>query len=147
MVSWNSNSVNVRQGLAKCPVCGAWYNPTFGKNHCPPKRFYAAILAAIIIAIFMLMPVTAGAQVQPDPTPVATVCQTIDGEPFCIDADSSPPVPTATATATPLRPTVVPFVPTSTPVPAPMVTPTVTPTPTVVIQPLRRYVYLSLIQR
>ena len=146
MVSYNTKFNKVRQGLAKCPVCGAFYNPTFGKYHCPPRRFYVAIFAAIIIALFMLMPGNAGAQT-PEPTPVATVCQTIDGEPFCTDADSSPPVPTATAPATPMRPTIVPFVPASTPIPAPTVAPTVTPTPTIVIQPLRRYVYLSLIMR
>lgn len=143
MVSWNSNFSKERQGLAKCPVCGAWYNPTFGKNHCPPKRFYRLIFAAIIITLFFVMPVDAGAQVAPEPTAWPTDYCYVDenGNPVCFSGinDQTPtpgpfvPTKTATPTATPeLGP--------------PPVAPTATPT--IVIRPLpKHYVYLSLIYR
>jgi hypothetical protein len=120
MVNWNTNSVKRRSGLARCH-CGAWYDPTFGKNHCPPKRFYVSLFAAIIVLFLSVMRVIdASAQTTPVEPGPAPECYWIDGQWLCISHIEAPTpfVPSATPTATP-----------------PPVAPTVTPTPTIVIQP------------
>lgn len=107
----------------------------------PPKKFFVLVFAAIIIALFFVMPVDAGAQVAPDPTAWPTDYCYVDenGNPVCFSGinDQTPTpdsfVPTETPTATPWL--------------APPPLPTATATPTITIRPLRRYVYLSLIQR
>jgi hypothetical protein len=133
MVNWNSNSVKVRQGLFKCPNCGTFYNPTNGgcpgcssKSKRSPNASTHLIFAAIIIAFLFIMPVDAGAQVAPEPTPSepTPVCFWIEEGLVCLNHVAMTPapfVPTATPTATPQL--------------GPPPLPTVTPTPTIVIQP------------
>lgn len=105
----------------------AWKTET-RKPAPPPQKFFILIFAAIIIAFLFMLPLDAGAQVAPEPTPV---CFWIDEGLVCQSHIA-----------------LTPFVPTSTPVPASTVAPTVTPTPTIVIQPLPLHIiYLSLIVR
>jgi hypothetical protein len=123
MVNWKVDSVKVRKGQAKCPVCGEMYDPTYGPCPCQ-RRFYVAIFAAIVVLFLLAWPAVTGAQ-SPEPTPE---CFMVDGQWLCISHVE-----------------MTPFVPTSTPIPPPTMVPTVTPTATVVIAPVRNFVYLSLI--
>jgi hypothetical protein len=109
MVSYNTSFSNVRQGLAKCPVCGEMYDPTYGHPHC--SRFYLALFAAIVILFLLAWPTVIGAQstptVTPYPSPTYTgdYCVIVDGQVICFSGindltplPTAPPTPTATPT-------------------------------------------------
>jgi hypothetical protein len=124
MLSWKSESVNVRYGLVKCWSCGELYDPTYGKCPCKRKRkpnnFYVSTFALIIVVFLSAMYIKdAGAQAEPiEPTPV---CFWIDEGLVCINHIAMTPQPT------------------------PM--PTLTPAPTITPLPQRNDVYLSLVLR
>ncbi len=65
MVRLKMDSVKVRCGLAKCPSCGTYYDPTYGG--CPgcsskhkPSKFYVSTFALIIVLFLLVMPSNAG---------------------------------------------------------------------------------------
>lgn len=104
------------------------------------KSVSAKIIIAIIALMFVCLwiPLEIAAQVTPEPTAWPTDYCYVDenGNPVCLSGINDQ------------TPTPGPFVPTATPTPElgpPPVAPTVTPT--IVIQPLRHYVYLPLIYR
>lgn len=106
----------VRMGLAKCPSCGEFYDPTTTGGPCPhcAKRYNLATIAfAVVVLLFLLLwvPLEGAAKAQADPEPTAHCWVEPDGSERCL----APAVTAqATATATPvLSP---PFVPTPTPV-------------------------------
>ena len=77
MVSWKSESVNVRCGLTKCWSCGELYDPTYGKCPCKRKRkpnnFYVSTFAlGIVLFLSAMCTVNAGAQVGPIVVPTPT---------------------------------------------------------------------------
>ena len=106
----------VRMGLAKCPSCGEFYDPTTTGGPCPhcAKRYNLATIAFAVVVLLFLpfwLPLEGAAKAQADPEPTAHCWVEPDGSERCL----APAVTAqATATATPvLSP---PFVPTPTPV-------------------------------
>lgn len=57
MVLNNSDLSKVRMGLAKCPTCGRFYDPTTTGGPCPhcAKRYNLATIAfAVVVLLFLL---------------------------------------------------------------------------------------------
>lgn len=134
MIFDNRDSRKVRMGLAKCPSCGQFYDPTGTGGPCPhcSKRYNIATIAfAAVVLLFLLfwLPLEAGAA----------------------KAQEVPPG-TPQISATWWVPTLTPFEPTDTPEPVPTPTntrrPTATPTGTPVISPLpQHYVWLPVARK
>lgn len=66
----NSDLSKVRLGLAKCPACGSYYDPTYGP--CPKcsRRYNLSTIAfAVTVLLFLLfwLPLEAKAQAMPPP--------------------------------------------------------------------------------
>ncbi len=135
MVLHRNNLDKVRCGLAKCPSCGTYYDPTYGPcPHCAKRYNLATIAFAVVVLLFLLfwLPLEAGAA----------------------KAQEVPPE-TPQISATWWVPTLTPFEPTDTPEPVPTptvtrrptATPSMTPTP-IVIQPLpQHYVWLPVVRK
>ena len=134
MIFDNRDSRKVRMGLAKCPSCGQFYDPTGTGGPCPhcSKRYNIATIAfAIVVLLFLLLwlPLQAGAA----------------------KAQEVPPE-TPQISATWWVPTLTPFEPTDTPTPLPTPTntrrPTATPSMTPVIIPIpQHYVWLPIARK
>jgi len=124
----------VRMGLAKCPTCGQFYDPTTTGGPCPhcSKRYNIATIAfAIVVLLFLLfwLPLESAAKAQEVPPETPQFSSTWEWVP-----------------------TLTPFVPTDTPEPLPTPTvtrrPTPTPTGTPVILPLpQHYVWLPVVRK
>jgi hypothetical protein len=110
MVNWKTDSVKVHQGLAKCPSCEGFYDPTYGSCPCQ-RRFYVALFAAVVALLLLAWPNVTGAQsaptVTPYPSPTYTgdYCIIVDGQVTCFSGindltplPTAPPTPTATPT-------------------------------------------------
>lgn len=70
MITDNRDSRKVRMGLAKCPACGIFYDPTATNGPCPQcsRRYSVAtwVFALIVLAFLFLLPVP-GAEAQVTP--------------------------------------------------------------------------------
>lgn len=140
MILQRNDLDKVRMGLAKCPSCGKFYDPTTTGGPCPQcsKRYNIATIAfAVVVLLFLFfwLPLESAAKAQADPAP--TCWTEPDGTVICISGVSS---------------TLTPFVPTDTPEPPPTPTntrrPTATPSMTPVIIPIpQHYVWLPIARK
>lgn len=140
----------VRMGLAKCPSCGEFYNPTYGPcPYCTKRYNIATITFAIVVLMFLLfwLPLEGAAKAQADPEPTAHCWVDPDGSPRCL-------APAVTAQVTPTTTPILspPFEPTDTPTPLPTPTntrrPTATPSMSPVIIPIpQHYVWLPVVRK
>ena len=124
----NNSSLSKRMGLAKCPACGTYYDPTTTNGPCPQcsRRYDIAtwVFALIVLAFLFLLPVPSAEAQAPTPTETPSACWVEpDGSERCL-------APAVTAQATP----------TATPAQVP---PTATP---IVIRPLH-FLYLPVAAR
>lgn len=137
MLLKKSDLRKVRKGVAKCPVCGTYYDPTYGPcPGCVRKFSLATALFSIVVLLFLLLPLEVAQAQVATPTPEDMECMTPtpEGPQWCM----IPPVAvTATPTMTPVAPPLTPFVPTATPLPQPTPAntrrPTATPTSTPIV--------------
>lgn len=118
----------VRMGLAKCPTCGQYYDPTTTGGPCPycAREYHLpTIFFVVVLLVYLCLPAPLSA--------AATTCEVQpDGSVMCCELQ-----PDGTELCTSSAQT-TPFVPTATPTPLPTATPTVTPTPTeIILVPLR----------